>query len=92
MSNSSKLDLVVNDVSGQKAVRVSEVPGDATVGELVDGLLAELRLPHSDATGRPLTYQARYEAEGRHLNAAERVADAVQPGSQLTLLPNVNAG
>jgi hypothetical protein len=86
------LSLRVRDVSGQKVASVEQVPTDATVGELVDRLLEELRLPTLDATGRPLTYQARYDREGRHLNAAERLTDAVEPGSQLTLLPNVNAG
>lgn len=82
----------VSDVSGQKMVNVSNVPTDATVGELIQGLLARMRLPANDAGGRPLTYHARLDREGRHLQGAERVADAVQAGDRVVLQPNVDAG
>lgn len=92
VTRNAAVSLRVRDVSGQKTTQVDEVPPDATVGELVERLLEELRLPTMDAEGQPLAYQARYDSEGRHLHAAERVADVVQPGSQLTLLPSLNAG
>jgi hypothetical protein len=82
----------VSDVSGQKVMQVGDVPVDATVTELIEGLLTRMRLPPNDSGGRPLTYQARLDREGRHLGGAERVADAVQPGDRLTLQPNVDAG
>lgn len=84
--------LEVSDVSGQKGMTVSGVPADASVGELVEQLLAEMRLTREDVSGRPLTYQARLEREGRHLHASERVGDALQTGDRLVLQPNIDAG
>ena len=82
----------VTDVSGQKALNVSNVALDATIGELIHGLVPRMQLPSNDAGGRPLTYHARLDREGRHLQASERVADAVQPGDRVVLQPNVDAG
>lgn len=82
----------VSDVSGQKVLNVSNVPVDATVGELIQGLIGRMRLPANDTGGRPLTYHARLDREGRHLQGAERVADALQPGDRVVLQPNVDAG
>jgi hypothetical protein len=83
----------VSDVSGQKVVKVNNVPTDATVSELIQGLLDRMRLPPNDSAGRPLTYRARLDnREGRHLQGAERVSDAVQRGDRLVLQPNVDAG
>ena len=84
--------LQVSDVSGQKSFSVSGVPHDSTVGELIQGLLSQMQLPHNDVSGRPLTYHARLEREGRHLHASERVGDALQTGDQLVLQPNIDAG
>jgi hypothetical protein len=39
-----------------------------------------------------LTYHARLDREGRHLQGAEHVAEAVRPGDRLVLQPNVDAG
>jgi hypothetical protein len=85
-------DLMVSDVSGQKLFKVPAAPGDATVGELVNSLLAKMHLPENDSNGQRLAYQARLEREGRHLHAAERVGDALQSGDALTLQPNIDAG
>ena len=82
----------VSDVSGQKVLSVSNVPVDATVGELIQGLIGRMRLPANDAGGRPLTYHARLDREGRHLQGAERVSTAVLPGDRVVLQPNVDAG
>ncbi len=82
----------VSDVSGQKVLSVSNVPVDATVGELIQGLVGRMRLPANDAGGRPLTYHARLDREGRHLQGAERVSTAVLPGDRVVLQPNVDAG
>lgn len=82
----------VSDVSGQKVLRVSNVPIDATVGELVQGLVGRMRLPVNDAGGRVLTYHARLDREGRHLQGSERVATAVLTDDRIVLQPNVDAG
>ena len=82
----------VSDVSGQRNLTVSKLPIDATVGELIQVLIGRMRLPANDAAGRPLTYHARLDREGRHLQGTERVSTAVLPGDKVTLQPNVDAG
>ncbi len=84
--------LDVSDVSGQKRMTVEEFERNATVGELVERLLSEMDLSRQDRDGRPVTYHARLEREGRHLHASERVGDALQQGDRLVLQPNIDAG
>jgi hypothetical protein len=86
------ISLTVSDVSGQKVFRVPQAPPDATVGELVQSLLSQMNLPANDSNGQPLSYQARLEREGRHLNSAERVGDALMNSDELMLQPNIDAG
>jgi hypothetical protein len=82
----------VSDVTGQKVLAVSGMPEDVTVTELIQGLVGRMRLPLNDASGRPLSYHARLDREGRHLQGAERVAEAVRSGDRVVLQPNVDAG
>jgi hypothetical protein len=82
----------VSDVTGQKVLSISEVPGDVTVTDLIQGIVGRMRLPANDAGGRPLTYHARLDREGRHLQGHERVTDSVLPGDRIVLQPNVDAG
>jgi hypothetical protein len=84
--------LRASDVTGQKRVRASAVPGDLTVGELVQGLIERMQLAPNDADGRPLDYQARLEREGRHLLASETVADALRDDDELVITPSIDAG
>jgi hypothetical protein len=86
------LEFQVSDVSGQKLRNVKNVDASATVGELIQGLLAKMDLPENDKGGRPVTYRARLEREGRHLHASEKVADTVRTGDKVVLQPNVDAG
>lgn len=87
-----EIGLEVSDVTGQKVQNISRLAPDASVGDIVDGLLDRMRLPKNDVSGRPLTYHARLEREGRHLHASERAADALQTGDRLVLQPNIDAG
>jgi hypothetical protein len=87
-----ELELEISDVSGQKVFSVTNAPSDGTVGELVHEMLGKMNLPQNDAGGAPLSYQARLEREGRHLNASERIGDALERGDRLTLQPNIDAG
>ena len=82
----------VSDVSGQKKVNVTNLTADASVGELIQGLLGRMNLPPNDTSGRPLTYHGRLEREGRHLHASEKVGDALQTGDRIVLQPNIDAG
>jgi hypothetical protein len=89
----SNLCLRATDVSRQRRVRVEGVACDATVGELVQGLLSDgLRLPQKDAEGRSLTYRARLEREGRHLHATEIVGDTLQDEDEIVVQPHITAG
>lgn len=86
------IGLQVSDVSGQKVASVVDVPPQATVGELVQGLLAQMNLPQNDVSERPYVYHARLEREGRHLHASELVGQALQDGDRVVLQPNIDAG
>jgi hypothetical protein len=86
------LGVRASDVSGQRTVRASAISPDATVGDLVRGLLSKMRLPRNDSAGRPLTYRARLEREGRHLNGGERVGECLRDDDHTLLQPNIDAG
>jgi len=86
------LKLHASDATGQKAVDVMDVPADATVGELINGLLPRLDLPMNSVDGTPLSYQARLQREERHLHNSERVGDALKAEDEITLHPNIDAG
>jgi hypothetical protein len=86
------ISIQVSDVSKQNVKHVANIPADATVGELINGLLAQMRLPKNDVNGQALSYRARLEREGRHLHASERVGDALQTDDRITLQPNIDAG
>ena len=87
------LTLTVTDVTGQKKMKIRVASGDTqtTVGELIAGLLPRMRLA-ATADGRPLSYSARLEREGRHLQGSERVAEALRTDDVLLLSPSINAG
>lgn len=87
-----EIGVEASDVSGQKQLSVSGLDVNATVGELVQGLLREMNLPLNDVGGNPMTYHARLDREGRQLHASERVGDVFQPGDRVVLQPNINAG
>ena len=87
-----EIPLEVSDVSDQRIFSISNAPAANTVGELVHEMIAKMNLPRNDASGAPLTYQARSEREGRHLNASEVIGDALKSGDRLTLQPNIDAG
>lgn len=82
----------VSDVSGQNQVLVDEIPSDTTIGEFLEELVPRMKLPRKDSGGRPLTYHARLEREGRHLNRSERVSESLKESDRLTLQPNIDAG
>jgi len=92
MSNTTLLDLKVSDVSEQKQANVENVPPETTVGEMVQALLDDLRLPQQDPSGRPLNYHVLLPREGRHVHASERVGTALRTGDELVLQPNIDAG
>ena len=84
--------ITASDPSGQRQVRVEEVPADSTIGELVDQLAGALSLNRLDPRGRPLAIQARLDREGRHLHRSERAQDCLKPGDHLVMHPKIMAG
>src|SRR4051812_25725676 len=86
-----RLSIRASDVTGQRVVRMNDVEGATTVGELVDRLIPGMG-PPSEVDGRPLSYSARLDREGRHLNASEDVSEALREDDQLVISPNIDAG
>jgi hypothetical protein len=87
-----KIAIRASDITGNNQVDVDDLPLDLTIGETIDGLVPRMNLPRVDGGGRPLTYHARLEREGRHLNRSERVGDALHPLDRVVLQPNIDAG
>ena len=92
MTDMDALELTASDVSGQRRVQVRNVAGRATIGELVRSLVARLGLVGEDAEGRPLTYRARLEREGRSLHGSEVIGEALKPNDRISLYPHIQAG
>jgi len=86
MQTITGISLQASDVSGQKVVNIPSLPLDATIGELMRGLLPKMQLPEN------VPYQVRLEREQRHLHASERVSDALQTGDRVVLQPSIDAG
>ena len=83
--------LQASDVSGQKLARINACEGDVTISELVSNLLSQMQLPANDVEGRPVSYQARLDREGRALLGSETV-QTLQDDDLIVLQPNVDAG
>lgn len=84
--------LEVEDVTGQKALTVSDISAEGTIQELIDGLLDQMELPRNDVDGVPLSYAARLDREGRLLQDHEKIGQALREGDKVTLQPRINAG
>ena len=92
MIQTMKMERQAADVTGQNVVNVNNLDREITVGELIEGLVPRMNLPRLGNGGRPLTYHARLEREGRHLHATEVVSDALQTEDRITLQPTIEAG
>lgn len=92
MKNTTTLDIMAADVTGQNVVNVNSLDRAMSVGELLEALVPRMRLPRLGNGGRPLTYHARLEREGRHLHTTEVVGDALQTRDRITLQPTIEAG
>ena len=89
---SATLTLRATDVSRQKSARVKRCPSDTSVSELVCSLLGTMHMPSLDSEGRPLSYLARLEREGRALLGSEKVGEAMQEDDEIVLSPSIDAG
>jgi len=90
MAATATMGLTVEDMTGQVRRRANGIPMDATVGDVIAGLMHEMSLPVNDSQGRPLTYSAR--ARGESLAESDRVGDVLDEGETVTLTQNVTAG
>lgn len=90
-STARGLTFQVSDITGQKVFTASDVPPDSTVGEMIGTLLPRIGFVQR-ANGEQVAYRARLDREGRHLNASERVSDAIQPDDRIVLAPTIEAG
>jgi hypothetical protein len=86
------LTIEATDVSGERLYTISGIQPDATMFEVVSGLVSEMALPQYDTEGRPIVYRARLEREGRHLHGSERAREALHQDDRLVLHPHVTAG
>ncbi len=88
----SVMEIEALDVTGQRGRKYSPRDPDASVGQMIEELVAEMDLPVYDAEGGTTTYQARLERDGRALNAAERLQDTVVSGDRVYIEPDISAG
>jgi hypothetical protein len=79
------------DIAGLKAVNWEPRSSTQTVAEMVDELVAELRLPEDDGFS-PIVYSARRESDGLALHASEQALDVLSDNETVVLEPDVNAG
>ena len=90
-STKNGFTLQVSDITGQKVCTARHIAPDSTVGEMIETLLPRVGLVDR-INGEPVAYRARLDREGRHLNAAERVSDALRPDDRIVLAPTIEAG
>jgi hypothetical protein len=92
MERPETLKIHATDVTGQKNWNAEEVPVNSTISDMIGTLVPKLGLLNTDFEGRPLTYHALLEREGRHLNGSEIVQEALREADRIVLQPNVDAG
>lgn len=88
----TKLNLTARDASGQRKFVVRDVRADATVQELIRGLVPKMGLPAEDSTGMAQSFHVFHESSGRHLRASETVGEVLRNEDEITLHPDVQAG
>lgn len=92
MKNTTTIDILAMDVTGQNVVNVNSLDREMSVGELLEALVPRMKLPREGNGGRPLTYHARLEREGRHLHTTEVVGQALLSQDRIMLQPTIEAG
>ena len=92
MIQQTALSLTASDVTGQRKIHIDDVPLDATIGEVLGGVLPALNLARTGTDGKDLVVEARLEREGRYLSRSEKVRDALRHEDHLVLQPRIMAG
>jgi hypothetical protein len=86
------LDLFASDASGQRRFSIANFPRTARIRDLIRALIPQMGLSVRDSTGRPLDYQAFSKRESCHLRGSDTVGETLQPGDEISLLPDIQAG
>ncbi len=87
-SESNNITLHLQDATGQREFVARGVPTDASWGETLRSVVANMNLP----ANTPAEWQGKLEREGRHLHSAETVGDALEDGDRIVLQPRAEAG
>lgn len=90
MADNETLTLHLQDASGQREFVARDVPKEASWGEILKGMVANMSLPKNPDGGNLWT--GRLEREGRHLHTSEIVGEALEDGDKIVLAPEVDAG
>jgi len=85
------ISITAKDVTGQRRVSY-EIPRDASVEDVIERLSTRMNLFREDATGRPITWFARHEREGRSLHRSEVARDIFKDRDEIRLQPEISAG
>lgn len=91
MVSNEMMTISARDITGQRRTSY-EIPRSSSVNELIDRIGDRMNLPREDAEGRPITWHARHEREGRSLYRSEVVGDALQDSDEIRLQPEISAG
>lgn len=83
--------LCASDASGQRKYSIS-FPRAAKIRDLIKALIPAMGLSAKDSSGRPLSYQAFSKRDSCHLRGTETVGEALLPGDEISLLPDIQAG
>lgn len=91
MVSNDMITITARDVTGQRRTSY-EIPRSSSVNDLIDQVGDRMNLLREDADGRPITWFARHEREGRNLHRSEKVGDALQDSDEIRLQPEISAG
>jgi len=91
MVTTTTIPITAKDVTGQRRVDYN-VPKSSTVDELLDHLGTRMNLLREDAEGRPITWFARHEREGRSLHRSEVAGDVFHDRDEVRIQPEISAG
>ncbi|MCH7227959.1 hypothetical protein [Haloferula sp. A504] len=90
-NETNTLTITARDVTGQRRTAY-EVSRESSVDSLIEGLGDRMNLLREDADGRPVTWYARHEREGRALHRSETVGEALKDQDEIRLQPEISAG
>jgi hypothetical protein len=91
MVSNDTITITARDVTGQRRTAY-EIDRSSSVNELIDRVGDRMNLMQEDSDGRPITWFARHEREGRSLHRSEIVGEALRANDEIRLQPEISAG